>query len=602
MTESGSRWAMAGDDDPLTATVRGNWRYHLARPGLEARRACRVAVPGNGRRVPGRPAAAGQGRRRARSPSAAGRSGSHAGACDAPGIGAAGGSCSNATSASACATACTCPPTSTAPTARAGSARSSSTSPTARTTCARCRTAARTSCWSRPGSCACGWTCAARAAPRVWRWTSTPRPSSSTASRWSTGSRARSGATATWARGASPTAASRASSSPPAGRPRCARSRRCTRPTTATATTCTTTAARWRAFELSNYPIRMIGMNALPPGEGEGPEFDRRWRERIDSTPAWVVRWLTEQRDGPYWRNGSLRPDYERIECPVFIVSGWHDGYRTAGLRMARRLRSPWQLLAGPWTHVAPDRGVPRPVYPFMRELIAVLPHPPRPRCGRGRCSRPPRSVVFIEEHDSPAAAPERVSGEWISSDVVAGRRAADDGADAGGAADRPAPRRRSAWPPATGARRRPTAACSATSASTRPAAPASSSEPLTEPVAVLGAPRVRFRIAHPGPRAIVSVKLNDVAPGGESQPVTRGAVNLACDGEAAVELDLMATGLEVSAGAPDPGRGRGQRLAVPVAAAPARADRASPPRSSWRCPACPPTPGRTPPRPTWCR
>jgi hypothetical protein len=68
-------------------------------------------------------------------------------------------------------------------------------------------------------------------------------------------------------------------------------------------------------------------------------------------------------------------------------------------------------------------------------------------------------------------------------------------------------------------------------------------SEPLGAPVAVLGAPRVRFRIAHPGPRAIVSVKLNDVAPGGASQPVTRGAANIACAGEAAVELDLMATG-----------------------------------------------------------
>jgi len=37
VTESGSRWAMAGDDDPLTAAVRGNWRYHLKRPGLDAR-------------------------------------------------------------------------------------------------------------------------------------------------------------------------------------------------------------------------------------------------------------------------------------------------------------------------------------------------------------------------------------------------------------------------------------------------------------------------------------------------------------------------------------------------------------------------------------
>ena len=76
------------------------------------------------------------------------------------------------------------------------------------------------------------------------------------------------------------------------------------------------------AFELTNYPVRMIGMNALPPGHGEGPEFDRRWRERIDATPPWVIPWLTEQHDGPYWRNGSLRPDYERIECPVFLGFG----------------------------------------------------------------------------------------------------------------------------------------------------------------------------------------------------------------------------------------------------------------------------------------
>jgi hypothetical protein len=65
----------------------------------------------------------------------------------------------------------------------------------------------------------------------------------------------------------------------------------------------------------------------------------------------------------------------------------------------------------------------------------------------------------------------------------------------------------------------------------------------VTGPVDVLGAPVVRFGIRHPGPRTIVSVKLNDVAPSGESAPVTRGAVNLACAGEADVELPLMATG-----------------------------------------------------------
>ncbi len=295
------------------------------------------------------------------------------------------------------------------------------------------------------------------------------------------------------------------------------------------------------AFELSNYPIRMIGMNALPPGEGRGPEFDRRWRERIESTPPWVVRWLTEQRDGPYWRNGSLRPDYERIACPVFIVSGWHDGYRTAGVRMAHRLRSPWQLLAGPWTHVAPDRGVPRPVYPFMRELIQFFRTHLDPDSAPVHVAGRPRSVVFIEEHDAPGETPERVSGEWIASEswpastaetvlTLGTRQTAAPSASVGLATGNWCPP-----PPDSGlfGDQRIDEARSA----------CFDSEPLSDPIAVLGVPRVRFRIAHPGPRAIVSVKLNDVAPGGASQPVTRGAVNVACDGEAAVELDLMATG-----------------------------------------------------------
>jgi predicted acyl esterase len=295
------------------------------------------------------------------------------------------------------------------------------------------------------------------------------------------------------------------------------------------------------AFELSNYPIRMIGMNALPPGDGEGAEFDARWRERIDSTPPWVLRWLTEQHDGPYWRGGSLRPDYGRIECPVFIVSGWHDGYRTAGLRMAQRLHSPWQLLAGPWTHVAPDRGVPAPTYPFMHELIRFFRAHLDPDAGLPDGDERPRSVVFIEEHDSPAETQDRVSGEWISS-ADWPRSASEQTLTLGGPQTAPASAAVGVatgnWcpPPPDGGLFGDQRVDEARSACFETA-------PLSDAVALLGIPRVRFGVAHPGPRAIVSVKLNDVSPAGESQPVTRGAVNLACDGESVVELDLMATG-----------------------------------------------------------
>jgi uncharacterized protein len=111
------------------------------------------------------------------------------------------------------------------------------------------------------------------------------------------------------------------------------------------------------ASSLPGYPTEMIAMNALPPLGRRDERFDEAWRRRIDETPAWVLDWIREQHDGPYWRNGSLRPDYERIGCAVLICAGWRDGYRTAALRMARSLEAPWELLAGPWAHKLPDRG-----------------------------------------------------------------------------------------------------------------------------------------------------------------------------------------------------------------------------------------------------
>jgi putative CocE/NonD family hydrolase len=293
------------------------------------------------------------------------------------------------------------------------------------------------------------------------------------------------------------------------------------------------------AFELTNYPIRMIAMNALPPGQGEGPEFERRWRERIDRTPPWVLRWVAEQRDGPYWRNGSLRPGYDRIQCPVLIVSGWRDGYRTSGVRMARRLAAPWQLLAGPWAHFAPDRGVPAPRYPFMAELIGFF----RAHLDPDHADAPerPRTVAFIGEHDTPVAPRAEVSGRFIASELWPDgctETVLELGAPATAPASAAVGTATGNWcppPPDNGLfpDQRDDDARSA----------CFDSEPLTDAVAVLGIPRVRFAISHPGPRAIVAVKLNDVAPDGASQPVTRGAVNLACSGEALVELDLMATG-----------------------------------------------------------
>jgi hypothetical protein len=52
-------------------------------------------------------------------------------------------------------------------------------------------------------------------------------------------------------------------------------------------------------------------------------------------------------------------------------------------------------------------------------------------------------------------------------------------------------------------------------------------SDSLTEPLAILGFPRVRLRLSADRPRAVLAVRLCDVAPTGESLLVTRGVLNL---------------------------------------------------------------------------
>jgi uncharacterized protein len=310
------------------------------------------------------------------------------------------------------------------------------------------------------------------------------------------------------------------------------------------------------ASSLPGYPTEMIAMNALPPLGERDEEFDRAWRARIDETPAWMLDWIREQHDGPYWRNGSLRPDYARIECAVLICAGWRDGYRTAALRMARNLEAPWELLAGPWAHKLPDRGVPGPRYPFLAEMARFF-HRHLGQTDRATPADRPRTVFFVGAPDTPLRPHAVVSGEWLASQRW------PEGVDTtrlalGGPAVAPARVTTGImtgqWcppPPATGQfldQSRDDALSAVFE-----------SEPLAEPLDLFGEPVVRLRVRHPGPRTLVSVKLQNVAPDGSSQPVTTAAVNLDIEGDAAVDLPLMAAGWRFAAG-------HRVRLAVAVA------------------------------------
>jgi uncharacterized protein len=117
-----------------------------------------------------------------------------------------------------------------------------------------------------------------------------------------------------------------------------------------------------KLLDLVDYPLYMVALNALPPVPATtGPRWRERWRERVEGLEPWLLRWLEEPTDGPYWRQGSLRPAYGRIACPTMLVAGWADGYRNATFRVMERLKAPTRLLFGPWSHMAADTSRPGP-------------------------------------------------------------------------------------------------------------------------------------------------------------------------------------------------------------------------------------------------
>lgn len=122
----------------------------------------------------------------------------------------------------------------------------------------------------------------------------------------------------------------------------------------------------FRGYELLEYPLQMVGMNALPPHpEVVGARWADLWAEHLQAEP-WVLTWIEQQQDGDYWRHGSLRPHYETIEAATLMICGWADCYRNWPLRTFAGLRCPKRLVLGPWGHEWPDRAYPGPNIDYL--------------------------------------------------------------------------------------------------------------------------------------------------------------------------------------------------------------------------------------------
>ena len=76
----------------------------------------------------------------------------------------------------------------------------------------------------------------------------------------------------------------------------------------------------------------MFAFNARPPDPAlVGERWREMWLRAAGEQPRfWSRPGSRHQRRDAYWKHGSVCEDYAAIECPVYAVGGWADGYSNA--------------------------------------------------------------------------------------------------------------------------------------------------------------------------------------------------------------------------------------------------------------------------------
>ena len=115
----------------------------------------------------------------------------------------------------------------------------------------------------------------------------------------------------------------------------------------------------------------MFSINATPPDpELVGDKWRELWMGRLEESGFWLEEWHRRQRRDTFYKHGSICEDYGAIQCPVYLVGGWMDGYTNPIFRMMEHLNCPKKALIGPWAHKYPNFAEPGPRIGFLQESL----------------------------------------------------------------------------------------------------------------------------------------------------------------------------------------------------------------------------------------
>ncbi|WP_339251728.1 CocE/NonD family hydrolase [Sporosarcina sp. FSL W8-0480] len=290
------------------------------------------------------------------------------------------------------------------------------------------------------------------------------------------------------------------------------------------------------ASDMLWWASTMLAYNARPADpEVVGDSWRDNWLERLDKTPPFVEEWVRHQRRDDYWKHGSVCENYEDIDIPVYAVGGWADGYTNAVPRLLEGLKGPRKGLIGPWAHEYPEMAVPGPQIGFLQECLrwwdqwlkgidtGIMDEPMLRAWIQDGV--PPQTDYFVrpghwvaEEQWPPTALEDKryyLGGSELIAQVENGKDIKVESVQQHGLhagvfcpfgqpGDLPGDQRNE-----------------------NGYAVVFDSEPVEEPVHILGHPTFHVELSSNKPNALLSVRLNDVAPDGSSTRVTWGLLNL---------------------------------------------------------------------------
>jgi uncharacterized protein len=285
-----------------------------------------------------------------------------------------------------------------------------------------------------------------------------------------------------------------------------------------------------------SWASTMFAYMSRPPDPAlVGESWRDTWRYRLENTVLLAANWLEHQRRDAFWKHGSVCENYADIECAVYAVGGWSDGYSNAVPRLLAGLKAPRKGLIGPWGHKYPHFAKPGPAIGFLQETLRWWDHWLKDK-DSGLMDEP-MYRVWMEEPTAPLAHVAERPGRWVaesswpSPDIRALRlwlapgrltERAEGEAALAVASPQDTGLYSGAWCPH----------------GLGPDQPVDQREDdgkslsfdgavLTERMEILGAPAVELEVASDRPVAMIAVRLCDVHPDGVSERVSYGLLNL---------------------------------------------------------------------------